>query len=56
MINPSAGAVFDYIIARNLFTGTTSATPFGQNANFATQCINNYVANGAGGVLVDPVA
>ena len=56
MINPTAGSVKDYVIARNLFTGTTSATPFGQSANFATQCINNYVANGAGGVLVDPVA
>ena len=43
-------------ISDNRFFGTSSATPWGQSANFAEQFTENYVASGAGGVLIDPVA
>ena len=56
MIVPLSASAEEFAITQNWFFGTSSATPFGQNANWATQCIENYVASGAGGVLVDPVA
>src|SRR3990167_5063650 len=51
-------AVIDFACYSNIFTGTSSATPFGQAANYATQFVNNYGpgATVVGGTLIDPVA
>lgn len=48
---PGAGT---YFVARNLFAGT--ATTITQKANNAYGVVNNYVSDGSGGALIDPVA
>ena len=48
-------APVQFLCAANLFAGTTSATPFGQDAEWTTMFVENYVADNSGGVKIDPV-
>ncbi len=56
LLDTSAPAQF--AVYNNIFTGTTSATPFGQDSEYTTMFVNNYGPGNtvAGGTLIDPVA
>lgn len=58
MLLLDTGAPVQFGCFRNIFTGTTSATPFGQDSEYTTMFVNNYGPGNtvAGGTLIDPVA
>ena len=58
MLILDTSAPVQFACFNNIFTGTTNATPFGQDTEYTTMFVNNYCpgATVAGGTLVDPVA
>lgn len=56
MILLDTSAPVQFACYKNIFTGTTSATPFGQDTEYTTMFVENYVATGNGGALIDVTA
>ena len=58
MLILDTSAPVQFACYNNIFTGTTSATPFGQDTEYTTMFVNNYCpgATVGGGTLIDPVA